>query len=160
PAHVIAPAMRTNETASARPRDEFKLDQTTEARGGVLPTGKAPRNPESPNPSCDGVAQSPVIARIIAINVQGSEAIIGIAAGAGSGVQNHWSATVLRGDTDEPLAGGEVTIVRVDRVITIGKARLTPDQLHGNSRVRLTPPPQARCREDVTPKRIDPVDPY
>src|SRR5262249_37649706 len=106
PAHVIAPAMRTNETASARPRDEFKLDQTTDAQGGVLPTGKAPRNPESPNPRCDSVAQSPVIARIIAINVQGSEAIIAIAAGAGSGVQNHWSATVLRGDTDEPLAGG------------------------------------------------------
>jgi hypothetical protein len=47
---------------------------------------------------------------------------------------------VLRGDTDEPLRGGEVQVVRVEKALTVGKVRLTTDQLSSNSRVRLSAP--------------------
>jgi len=82
----------------------------------------------------------PVIGRIIGNTVQGSDVIITIGAGTNSGVQKSWGAQVLRGDTDQPLAGGEVTVIRVDKGVTVGKVRLTTDQLASNSRVRLSAP--------------------
>jgi hypothetical protein len=106
----------------------------------VFPACKDPKNPDPANPNCDNVKVPPVVARIIGNNVQGSEVIITIAAGSNSGVGKGWGAAVLRGESDQPLAGGDVTVVRVDKGVTVGKVRLTTDQLSANSRVRLSPP--------------------
>jgi hypothetical protein len=99
-----------------------------------------PKNPDPANPNCDNIKVPPVIARIIGNNVSGSDVIITIGAGTNSGVQKNWGATVLRGDSDQPLAGGEVTVIRVDKGVTVGKVHLTTDQLTANSRVRLAAP--------------------
>jgi hypothetical protein len=106
----------------------------------VFPPCKDPRNPDPANPNCDNIKIPPVIARIIGNNVQGSEVIITIGAGSNSGVQKNWGASVLRGESDQPLAGGDVTVIRVDKAVTVGKVRLTTDQLSANSRVRLAAP--------------------
>jgi hypothetical protein len=47
---------------------------------------------------------------------------------------------VLRGESEQPLAGGDVTVIRVDKGVTVGKVRLTTDQLAANARVRLSAP--------------------
>ena len=99
-----------------------------------------PKNPDPANPNCDNIKIPPVIGRIIGNNVSGSDVIITIGAGTNSGVQKNWGATVLRGDTDQSLAGGEVMVVRVDKGVTVGKVHLTTDQLTSNSRVRLSAP--------------------
>jgi hypothetical protein len=106
----------------------------------VFPACKDPRNPDPANPNCDNVKLPPIIGRIIGNTVQGSDLIITIGAGTNSGVQKTWGAHVLRGDSDQPLAGGEVTVIRVDKGVTLGKVHLTTDQLVANSRVRLSAP--------------------
>jgi len=106
----------------------------------VFPACKDPRNPDPANPNCDNVKLPPIIGRIIGNTVQGSDVIITIGAGTNSGVQKTWGAHVLRGESDQPLAGGEVTVIRVDKGVTVGKVHLTTDQLAANARVRLSAP--------------------
>jgi hypothetical protein len=81
-----------------------------------------------------------VIGRITKNTVSGADLIITIGQGTDGGVQKDWTATVLKGATDEPLRGGDVTVVRVEKTFTVGRVRLTPDQLSTNSRVRLSAP--------------------
>jgi len=85
------------------------------------------------------VATAPLICRIINVSFQGSTTIITVAAGSNDGVQKNWKACLVRGDSDEPVPGGEVEVIRVDKAVTIGKIHLTPDGLKGNRRVLLTP---------------------
>ena len=99
-----------------------------------------PANPDPANPNCDGIKVPPAIGRIIAKSIQGNEVIITIGAGSAQGVQQNWVGTVLRGDTNEPLAGGGITVVRIDKGVTVGKVKLTADQLLQNPRVRLSAP--------------------
>jgi hypothetical protein len=49
---------------------------------------------------------------------------------------------VLRADTDSPMDGGDVTVIRVGKRETIGKVHLTTDQISANPRVKLIPPPK------------------
>ena len=96
-------------------------------------------NPDPQNPNCDGIKADPVTARVLKQEDSGSDLIITIAAGSNAGIAKTWRAQVMRGDTDAPLAGGDVTIIRVDKGATIGKVHLTADQL-GTNRVKLSPP--------------------
>jgi len=82
----------------------------------------------------------PVIARVIATSIDGDELIITIAAGAKSGVGPHWTAQLLRGESEDLLAGVEITIVRVDKAVTVGRAKASAEQLRWHSRVKLSPP--------------------
>jgi len=72
--------------------------------------------------------------------VQGGDLIITIGAGSNSGVKKGWTAVMLRGESDSPLPGGDITIVRIDKASTIGKVQLTADQVKVNYRVKLSPP--------------------
>jgi len=99
-----------------------------------------PKAPDQNNPNCDNIKVPPVIGRIIGNSVSGSDLIITIGQGSNAGVTKSWSAVVLRGDTEEPLRGGDVQVVRVEKSLTVGKVRLTTDQLSTNSRVRLSAP--------------------
>jgi hypothetical protein len=98
------------------------------------PTAKDPDNPR-----CD-IKAAPVIGRIIGNQVSGSEVLITIGIGSEKGVDKGWTGHVLRGDSDSPLDGGEVTVIRVDKRATLGKVRLNIDQLEANGRVKLSPP--------------------
>ncbi|MGE0867665.1 MAG: hypothetical protein AB7P03_03825 [Kofleriaceae bacterium] len=95
-------------------------------------------NPDPGNPNCD--QRPPVIARVLKNEIQGGEVVITIASGSSAGVQKDWHGVVLRGDTATPLAGGDITITRVDKGFTIGKVKLTIDQIKENPRVKLTAP--------------------
>jgi len=106
----------------------------------VFPKCPDPAHPDPANPNCDGIKMPPVVGRIIQNNVSGGDVIITIGAGTNSGVQKTWGASVLRGDSDQPLAGGEVTVIRVDKSVTVGKVHLTTDQIASNPRVRLSAP--------------------
>jgi hypothetical protein len=99
-----------------------------------------PKAPDPANPNCDGIKVPPVVGRIIGNTVSGSDLIITIGVGTNKGVAADWRGTVLRGEGDQPLSSGEVTVIRVDKAITVGKVRLTTDQLSSNSRVRLSAP--------------------
>jgi hypothetical protein len=85
------------------------------------------------------VATAPLVRRIISASFQGSATIITIAAGSNDGVQKNWRVCLLRDDGDEPLPGGEVEVIRVDKAVTIGKIHLTSDALKGHRRVLLSP---------------------
>jgi hypothetical protein len=99
-----------------------------------------PAHPDQANPNCDGAKAPPVHNRIIAKTIQGNDMIITIGAGTNQGVQPTWTGTVLKGDSETPLQGGDIKIVRVDKAVTVGRVHLTPDQLLSNPRVRLSAP--------------------
>lgn len=100
------------------------------------------KNPDPNNPRCD--ERLPVIARVIKNEVQGSDVLITIAAGSDQLVEKGWRGTVLRGDSENPVEGGEVVVIRVGKRETLGKVRLTTDQISANPRVKLSPPPKQK----------------
>lgn len=98
------------------------------------------KNPDPLNPNCDNA--TPVIARVIKTEVQGSNTLITIAAGSDQNVGKGWRGSVLRGDSETTVDGGDVMVIRVGKRETLGKVGLTTDQVRANPRVRLTPPPK------------------
>ncbi len=98
------------------------------------------KTPDPQNPNCDDAKADPVTTRVLKNEVQGSDTIITIGAGSNSGIGKGWRATVLRGDSDAPLSGGEVIIIRIDKAATVGKVKLTTDQIKANDRVKFSPP--------------------
>lgn len=97
-------------------------------------------NPDPQNPNCDDAKADPVTGRVIKTEIQGSDVVITISGGSDQGVGKGWRGKVLRGDSDSPLDGGEVTVIRVGKRETIGKVHLTTDQISSNPRVKLSPP--------------------
>lgn len=81
-----------------------------------------------------------VIGRIINSSILGSEVIVTIGAGSNSGIAADWTAHVLSGSSQNPLAGSDIKVIRVDKQVTVGKTKLTPDQLPSNPRVKLSAP--------------------
>ncbi|MBA3456733.1 MAG: hypothetical protein H0T42_26825 [Deltaproteobacteria bacterium] len=108
----------------------------------MFPKCQDVNNPDPMNPNCDGATAPSVTTRVMKNEVQGGDLIITIGAGSNSGVKKGWTATMLRGESDTPLPGGDVTIVRIDKGYTIGKVQLTADQVKVNYRVKLSPPPK------------------
>jgi hypothetical protein len=100
------------------------------------------KNPDPNNPNCDNATADPVTGRVIKNEVQGSDVIITVAAGTDQGVAKGWTGRVLRGDSDTPVDGGDVTVIRVGKRETVGKVHLTTDQVAANPRVKLSPPPK------------------
>jgi hypothetical protein len=97
-------------------------------------------NPDPDNPNCDNAKADPVKARVLSNSVQGDNTIITIGAGKKQGVSLNWNGKVLRGDTESPLVGGDVTLTRVDDNKCIGRTKLTTDQVSANPYVKLSPP--------------------
>jgi hypothetical protein len=95
--------------------------------------------PDADNPKCS-IKANPITGRVIKTEVQGSETLVTIAVGEDQGVSKGWTGRVLRADSDNPIDGGDVTVIRVGKRETIGKTRLTTDQVSANPRVKLSPP--------------------
>ena len=96
-------------------------------------------NPDPDNPKCLEKA-APVTGRVIKNEVQGSDVVITIAVGSDQGVGKGWTGRVLRGDSDTPVDGGDVQVIRVGKRETVGKVKLTVDQIAQNPKVKLSPP--------------------
>jgi len=106
----------------------------------VFPKCPDPAHPDPNNPNCDNAKVPPVTARIIGNSVSSDGVVITIGAGTNSGIGKNWTAAVLRGDSDQPLSGGDIQVIRVDKNVTVGKVRLTTDQISSNPKVRLSAP--------------------
>lgn len=98
------------------------------------------KNPDPNNPNCDNAKAEPVKARVLKPEVAGNEVTITIATGSDAGVAKGWKGQVLRGDSESPLSGGDFVVFRVDKKVSVGKVRLTVDQINANPWVRLSPP--------------------
>jgi hypothetical protein len=97
------------------------------------------KNPDPDNLKCQ-VKADPVKGRVIATSVQGGETVITIGIGSDSGVQREWKGQILRGDSNQPIEGGDVVIINVGKRQTAAKTRLTIDQISQNPNVKLSPP--------------------
>ena len=95
--------------------------------------------PDPDNPKCS-IKASPITGRVLKADVQGNDTIITIGAGSDQGVDKGWVGRVMRGDSETPLEGGDVTVIRVGKRETIGRVRLTTDLINQNPRVKLSPP--------------------
>jgi uncharacterized protein with von Willebrand factor type A (vWA) domain len=90
--------------------------------------------------SGDAGQPGPVIARIVGTWLSAPTVVLTIGAGSSSGIARDWTAAVLRGNSDQPLPGGDIAITQVDKTSTLGRTSLTADALLANPRVRLSPP--------------------
>ena len=97
-----------------------------------------PKSPDPDNLKC-GPKHDPVVATVISNEVQGGDVIITVSMGSDSGVEKSWHGQVLRGNSDSPLDGGDVQIIRVDNKRTLGRVHLTVDVLSRNPKVKLSP---------------------
>jgi hypothetical protein len=102
-----------------------------------------PKRPDPRNKNCLEFEFAPVPTRIGRKFVVGDEVEVVIMAGSASNIDATWTAVVLQGNTEKPLPGGKIRILRVDSNVTIGRVKLTPQQIEQNLRVRVTPPPKS-----------------
>jgi len=76
--------------------------------------------------------------RILMSQRDGNEVVLTVSAGQDAGLVAEAHLVVLRGDTDEPLAGGDCVVVRIAKKTAVCRVRLTPEQLGDNRVVRVT----------------------
>jgi hypothetical protein len=96
------------------------------------------RNPDPNNPNCL-VPAEPVLGRVIGREIQGGDTVLRIGVGSDQGIsKNGWRAMVVDGN-ERPVSGGEVSIVRVDKVRVVGKTKLTAGQVDANPQVKFVP---------------------
>ncbi len=114
--------------------------RVTSCTAADFPPCPDPKNPDPRNLNCVNFRYKPVATRIGKKTVVGNVTEVMIMAGSNANVDPTWSAIILEGDTNRPLAGGSIKIVKVDVNIVIGQVRLTPDQVQANPRVLLSPP--------------------
>jgi hypothetical protein len=107
-------------------------------RQGQTETVPAKPGAAPPPPPCTDGAPIRVFAQIIGIVPYNSQLIVTISAGSQAGVARGWTGHVLRRGSDDPLPGGEIQIVRVEKTLSIGKVRLAEDEILDNRRVKLT----------------------
>lgn len=110
------------------------------ALAGIPAIALAAPDPEAAAVPCQAAAPRSVEARVVGVQLQGDHAVVTLSAGSGHGVAREWSAVVLEGTTQQPLAGGAMTIIRVNKHTTVARAKLTAEQLAANPHVRLAPP--------------------
>lgn len=81
-----------------------------------------------------------VVGRVLKVEATKDGLVIVIGVGRRMGIDVRWRGAVLIGGTESLLENGDVVLVRVDKVASVGKLHLTIDQLGENHRVRLVPP--------------------
>jgi hypothetical protein len=97
--------------------------------------------PDERNPNCRKPAD-PIVGRIVGKELKSGQLILTIGAGTDQGVgKAGWKGEVVRENNVKSgmVPGGEVTIIRVDKTITVGSSKLTPDQIGSTPWVRLMP---------------------
>ena len=100
-----------------------------------------PCNPASPDPENWNCIKpkDPVTARAIDIKISGGDTIVTVAVGSDNGVDRSWKGVLLRGESSDPLVGGNVTVINVTKRRTVVKVHLPSDLVQQNPQIRLTP---------------------
>lgn len=78
-----------------------------------------------------------LVSRVLKIETTTDGALLVIGVGSNQGVDKSWSGTLLVGDTDTLLAGGQVDLIRIDKGACVGKVHLPADRLASNNHVLL-----------------------
>lgn len=102
------------------------------------------KQPDPNNPNCDNATLPPAVGRVIRSSVDNGQPKITWSVGKAAGIAQNWSGTVLRGDTDEPLPGGTIKIISIDKNFLVGTVTLTLDQVSANPRAKFSAPPRSR----------------
>ena len=79
----------------------------------------------------------PIRARITRTQRSPNGVIITISAGKNRDVEQGWVGTILAGDSNTSLPGGDFTVIRVTRSEAIAKVPISMDQVRANTRVEL-----------------------
>jgi hypothetical protein len=134
--------------AAVRERDRLAREQAEREREQLLQdcaSGRAHCNPPPPDrnpkppPSAEArTGNPPMPARIVAANVEADGLVVVFARGADQGITSDWRADIVN-DRGVALPGGACVIIRVDKTSGRCRAKLTRDQLSGNTRMRLQP---------------------
>lgn len=80
-----------------------------------------------------------VVARVVGLEIVDETAVITIAAGSEQGIGKRWRAQFREGKTPNLLAGGEASIIRIDRRTAVLKTALPPAQVRANVFIQLDP---------------------
>ncbi|MFT3697784.1 MAG: hypothetical protein QM831_31885 [Kofleriaceae bacterium] len=89
-------------------------------------------------PACqEDCPVDPVFGRVLKVNEETDGTYIIIGVGQDQGLGKYWSATLLRGDSDEALPGGAIEILRVTKRETIGRVHADAATLQANQRVKF-----------------------
>jgi len=99
-----------------------------------------PKHPDPTNLNCLEFQYPPVVSRIGRKMVVGGEVEVLIMAGSAANIDTDWTGVVLQGDSDRPLPGGAIRLLRLDVNTVVGRVKLTAQQVEANRRVRLSPP--------------------
>ena len=99
-----------------------------------------PQAKDPQNPNCDNYRPAPVKARIINASVQGDGVVITVDRGTDKGVEKGWRGRILRKGSTKGLEGGDFTVIRTGKRESVGKVRLTSDQVAQNQEVLLEAP--------------------
>jgi len=83
--------------------------------------------------------KDPIVGRALYVEASGQDTIVTISAGTENGVDKNWKGQVLRGESNDPIPGGNVTIIRVGKTRTVAKVHLPSDIVQQNLRIKLLP---------------------
>lgn len=99
-----------------------------------------PQAKDPQNPNCDNYRPAPVKAKIVNVQVSGDGSIITCDRGQDKGVDKGWVGRILKKGTQKPLDGGDFTVIKVGKRESVGKVKLTSDQVSANPDVILEAP--------------------
>jgi hypothetical protein len=99
-----------------------------------------PQMKDPQNPNCDNYRPKPVKAKVINVQVSGDGVIITVDRGQDKGVDKGWRGRILKKGSTRGLEGGEFTVTRVGKRESVGKVKLTSDQVTANPDVMLEAP--------------------
>lgn len=83
--------------------------------------------------------QKSIVGRVVDLEFTASTTIVTVLAGRDQGIEKGWRAKFREGTTTKLLAGGEATIIRIDRRIVILKTSLPPEQVRAHRFVQFDP---------------------
>ncbi len=119
---------------------KFEKCKHTMACNSALPDARidacnAPKPPPPPPPP-----HAPVTGRVIKVSMDGNgDLLVWIGVGSAQGVDKAWAGKVLRSGTEQPLSGGNATIIQVNKTTTELRVHLTADVMSANDQIRVAP---------------------
>jgi len=99
-----------------------------------------PQAKDPQNPNCDNYRPPSVKAHVINAQVAGDGVIITIDRGQDKGVDKGWKGRLIKKGSSRPLDGGDFTVIKVGKRESVGKVKLTTDQVSANPDVVLEAP--------------------
>lgn len=98
-------------------------------------------NANQPDPDPEPAPAEPVKGKVNNIQKSSSGSlIITINKGKKHGIERGWTGTVLQGDSDDPIDGGDFKVIKVTSRECVAKVKMSYDQMSSNRYVLITPP--------------------